>query len=296
MSNMNISVGYPTPTLVSEFFTRCAQADSSMRSMSAEAWIDFADDFPLHGIHTVWNGKDIIAIAYAKTDQNRSQQVRHCCIFVQPDYRRRGIGTGLLSYIRQEFDSPDDQLETGLHPGWLAGESFLKKHGFVLWDSLINMELNLSGRSFGLKVSPEESSEYRIRSISSGETSTELASVHNAAHQFESLRTAKDFQKIIADHKRVILVIEHKVKKGLCGFIEYYWEPDRSGWINNIAITPIHQRKGLARMLMTACFQDFVRQATESIALHCYKRNHSALRLYESVGFESINTTPIYWG
>ncbi|KAI3428031.1 hypothetical protein D9Q98_006417 [Chlorella vulgaris] len=72
------------------------------------------------------------------------------------------------------------------------------------------------------------------------------------------------------------------------------WAVPQEIHLMNVAVHPEHQRKGHARALLTALF-DQHRGDAESVLLEVRASNESALRLYCSLGFERVGLRRRYY-
>lgn len=79
----------------------------------------------------------------------------------------------------------------------------------------------------------------------------------------------------------------------MIGFIAGDPHPARGfSWIATVGVLPEWRRQGIGRALITACE---ARITTPRIRLTVRRDNHTAIRLYESMGYHTINLLPAYY-
>ncbi|HXU07891.1 MAG TPA: GNAT family N-acetyltransferase, partial [Blastocatellia bacterium] len=66
------------------------------------------------------------------------------------------------------------------------------------------------------------------------------------------------------------------------------------GHIGQISVHPAHQGGGIGRRLIAGALAEFRRMGFRSITLAVTSANTSALHLYESCGFRTIHTFPVF--
>ena len=84
-------------------------------------------------------------------------------------------------------------------------------------------------------------------------------------------------------HSECVLVVEHN--ENTCGFIIYTLLLNE-GSIHNIAVSPIYQRRGLARVLLGEVLGIFTSAGASRALLEVRASNTAAQCLYETFGFE----------
>lgn len=68
-----------------------------------------------------------------------------------------------------------------------------------------------------------------------------------------------------------------------------------AGHIGQISVLPAHQGRGLARRMINSALTEYVRRGFDSVSLAVTSENASALHLYESCGFRTIHTFPVFF-
>jgi len=104
---------------------------------------------------------------------------------------------------------------------------------------------------------------------------------------FEGLWTKSQWEKELTDPKRICLgIIESKSKKllGLCSA----WLVIDELHITFIAVYPMHQRKGLGKILISEIIKRSKSLQTNHIYLEVKNNNEPAKALYKSMGFIPI--------
>tara|TARA_B100000965_G_scaffold308014_1_gene267029 strand:+ start:553 stop:1017 length:465 start_codon:yes stop_codon:yes gene_type:complete len=103
------------------------------------------------------------------------------------------------------------------------------------------------------------------------------------------LWTESQWKKELTDPKRICIgIIEVETKKllGLCSA----WFVINELHITSIAVLPIHQRKGLGKLLMTDLIKRSNSLFTNLIHLEVKDTNDSAKAFYKSMGFEIVGS------
>jgi ribosomal protein S18 acetylase RimI-like enzyme len=68
-----------------------------------------------------------------------------------------------------------------------------------------------------------------------------------------------------------------------------------AGHIGQISVHPSYQGRGLGRSLINRALTEYRRRAFDSVSLAVTSANASALHLYESCGFRTIHTFPVFF-
>jgi [ribosomal protein S18]-alanine N-acetyltransferase len=80
----------------------------------------------------------------------------------------------------------------------------------------------------------------------------------------------------------------------IVGYIVGYVEND-TAYIASIAVDLAYQGQGLGRLLMETVMEQFIQAGAHTIGLHVREDNASAIHLYQSLGFITIDTLPDYY-
>lgn len=100
------------------------------------------------------------------------------------------------------------------------------------------------------------------------------------------------YYQAIFHSQRLLLVAEHSA--GLAGFVVAHdiageWE------LENIAVSPLHRRKGIARRLVDALTTEAAKNAAKVIFLEVRESNSAAKLLYEGCGFQLYGRRKSYY-
>ncbi|HWO01773.1 MAG TPA: GNAT family N-acetyltransferase [Blastocatellia bacterium] len=68
-----------------------------------------------------------------------------------------------------------------------------------------------------------------------------------------------------------------------------------AGHIGQISVNPAYQGRGLGRRMISSALREYTRRGFDSVSLAVTSANASALHLYESCGFRSIHTFPVFF-
>lgn len=68
-----------------------------------------------------------------------------------------------------------------------------------------------------------------------------------------------------------------------------------SGHIAQISVLPAHQGHGLGRRMINSALTEYMHRGFDSVSLAVTSANLSALHLYESCGFRTIHTFPVFF-
>ena len=69
----------------------------------------------------------------------------------------------------------------------------------------------------------------------------------------------------------------------------------KRGHISQISVRQTHQGKGLGRQMIVSALREFANLNFDSVSLAVTDANHNALRLYESCGFRTAHTFPVFY-
>jgi ribosomal protein S18 acetylase RimI-like enzyme len=67
------------------------------------------------------------------------------------------------------------------------------------------------------------------------------------------------------------------------------------GHITQISVKPTHQNRGLGRLLLRSALHEFFQFGFRSVSLAVTRDNHRAMRLYESCGFQTLFSFPVFF-
>lgn len=79
----------------------------------------------------------------------------------------------------------------------------------------------------------------------------------------------------------------------MVGFIAGDIRPSQQiAWIATIGVLPVYRGRGIGSALLEACEQEL---KVESVRLNVRVSNHSAIRLYRSLGYQQVGRWPHYY-
>ncbi|HXG68516.1 MAG TPA: N-acetyltransferase, partial [Blastocatellia bacterium] len=70
---------------------------------------------------------------------------------------------------------------------------------------------------------------------------------------------------------------------------------DRAGHIGQISLIPSHQGRGIGRRMIEEALSEFSERGFECVSLAVTASNRNAFHLYQSCGFETIHTFPVFY-
>lgn len=91
-------------------------------------------------------------------------------------------------------------------------------------------------------------------------------------------------QSRVRNNNRIIK-LERDAQHNISGFIVYFMETPVKGYIDYVAVSNAHQRRGIGKRLMQHALADLKKSGAQSIQLRMHKDNHQAQPLYEGLGF-----------
>ena len=274
---------------IADFFVRLNKDDPTIRALTVEQWNNFAargdaDDF----LVVEDSAQNIIGLLTTRRITRQDIAIRHFCIYVILAERRRGLGSTLLEHVRSlDSNGEISILECRVQSTWLPGMRFLERHGFNPWLSWVGME-----RKRGtIQVTPVEN--YRLRPATI-EDSPSLSDINNAAHGSEISQSPEDFVKLLERDDNEAFVIEDCVSMRVIGFCVFEPDDGGSGWIDNLAIDPPYQRRGLGRWLVESALASIQGKSPRDVSLQCDATSSPALTLYGQLGFQEIDRSTLY--
>ena len=83
-------------------------------------------------------------------------------------------------------------------------------------------------------------------------------------------------------------------RAAVAGYVVAHHAADE-GEILNLAVTPLHRRRGLGRALVRHVLGRLARRMVKIVFLEARQSNTAARRLYESLGFVGVGRRPGYY-
>ena len=99
--------------------------------------------------------------------------------------------------------------------------------------------------------------------------------------------TAEGFAEELANEQAHFLVAERDGR--VCGYIGVQ-EICGEGYMTNIAVFPMHRRKGVAAALLREAADGAKKRGCAFLTLEVRRSNSGAIRLYEACGFQCVGT------
>ena len=113
-----------------------------------------------------------------------------------------------------------------------------------------------------------------------------------AASLFTMPWSVQAFEELAEDEGSIFLVAEEDGQLiGGCGLTHILDEGD----VHNVMVSPAHQGKGLATLLMTRLLEEGSKQGIAEFTLEVRVSNVAAIRVYEKLGFVSEGVRPRFY-
>ncbi len=267
---------------VAAFFVRGAAQDPGMRAVTAPQWAAFAARQRDARFSNLWDGDQVVGVAYAWPHRVGQEHAYHFCIFVDPTRRRMGLGSRLFETLPQDLP-----VQCRIQPKWTAGAAFVEAKGLRPTRAWINMTQS----NVGSPPSPRADFVTRPAEVSDFDA---MARINNRAHHFESETTADSLAQHAKDESTSVMVLVPTASpEDIAGFCIYEREPDGTGWIDNIVVSPDHQTRGLGRHLMETVMGALGAMECPSVSLQVNADN-PAVALYDALGFVARSRTRLY--
>lgn len=227
-------------------------------------------------------GADLIGLAESTIRDQGSRLVRYIKLIVDPAFRRRGVGTQLLSSVLEQDSDEAVSVHGHTRTSWSAGRAFAEAMGF----SIIESEYRMHCPSFDPSSDPV--SEALIARVEEPSTlAWRLAEIHNAAFHEDVSFTPHTANDMLAKLKGMQLwsaLLSHQIVG------HAIVDPDPySVWLESFAVDPKFQGLGIGRALVVGSLRGSMGRAAGSAGLSVSSQNQLALRLYKRLGFEPIS-------
>lgn len=232
-------------------------------------------------------------LAYGDSQARRAS----CELVVEPNHRRRGIGSALL---KQVIDHANVQHATSLDL-WAYNDSEASRYlarSFSLSPQRKLLHMHRHSGEPPVLPAPHSAS---IRPIRTGEEETLLAlnnrifedHPENGSWTMEDLK-ARQTQTWF-DAADVLMLEEAGALAGFCWLkIEERGEEGRVGEIYVIGTAPEFRGAGLGRYLLSAGLQHLSQRAVDIVAVYVDQSNDAAVSLYESFEFHHHHVDVMY--
>ncbi|MFK0165870.1 GNAT family N-acetyltransferase [Rhizobium sp. NPDC090279] len=259
--------------------------DTNIGPITAAQWTDFVQRPHNQGgqdFRVAVQDNQLIGLAESSLRDQDGRQVRFFKLVIDPSRRRQGVGTALLKELLA-LNAPDSAVsfQTLAASDWPDGLAFLERLGFLHIESEITMRCSsLSAQapalSDGIVVE---------RSATPLYLATDVARLHNAAFAsdvaFRSYSVA-EMEQILAEKGQVLWVVRDRYR--ILGYCRMECEPGLI-WLEQIAIDPNHQSRGLGMALAYGALQAAGVDRGRPAGLNVSSVNGTARSMYQKLGF-----------
>ncbi|MCD6400659.1 MAG: GNAT family N-acetyltransferase [Anaerolineales bacterium] len=299
---------------IKEVFDRCKNVDGYKHSLSEE---EIANHF--RHLHNCDPFKDMIfieinkkVIGYSRVmwyKENTGDIIYPSLGFIDPEWRRKGIGSIILKYNEQRLreiarnhppeshkyfqnDVIDEQPGRVALLNGMGYKPIRYEYGMV---RPIDAPLPNAPMPKGLETRPATPDQYRQIFEASNEAFRDHWGFREMTEEdYQREIASNTFQpqlwKVAWDGKQVAGMVLNFINKD--ENIEY---KRQRGYTEGISVRRPWRRRGLARSLLVQSIQMFKEMGMEETALGVDTQNPSgALRLYEDVGYTVVHTETIY--
>jgi mycothiol synthase len=213
-------------------------------------------------------------------------------LVVDPDHRRRGLGTSLATTLGQ-----DAALRLWAFRDAAPARGFVRRLGLVPGRGLLVMGRALWASPAPPGAAPAPPDDVRIRSYTPADAEALLA-VNAAAFAHHPEQGALDAAGLAArmaegwfDPAGLLLATEHG---RLLGFHWTKRHPDDVGEVYVIGVDPAAQGRGLGRRLLAAGLEHLSRTGCRRVILYVDSADTVAVGMYESAGFGVVHRDVLY--
>lgn len=204
------------------------------------------------------------------------------CGMVHPDFRRRGIFSGLLNEAKPYLKRYQSVLLNA--PGNSeSAKSYIAAKGHTYSFT----EHQMKRKHIDLK---DGRNDIQLRRAVQSDMST-INEIDHLCFGITREDAALANQKIFSSDQDITYIITSK--NDPVGKIRIQTEETKS-WIYGFAVHPSFQGKGIGRAALSACVSSLNKKGADSIHLDVVATNKNALKLYESCGFIAYDTQDYY--
>ena len=237
-------------------------------------------------------------------------------IYVSKSWRGLGIDRQMTAAVLEELEhSPAARrIESQcVGVGNTAANALLEARGFERFDRhYMTLELASTDGAVGEAQEPEEASAgISIRAWEDNDFTRAAEVIHHSYRgqhdsrintQYRSESGCAELLTILTDHvwcgdflNGVSQVAYQTATGRLVGVLIGSRIAPGAGHIGQISVQPSYQGLGLGRSLINSALTEYGRRAFDSVSLAVTSANASALHLYESCGFRTIHTFPVFF-
>lgn len=279
---------------IAAFFAAAHAIDPVVGAVSANDWLKFAAAPQNRGgrdFRIALADGEIAGIATPSLRDHATPWVRHFRIVVAPERRRHGIGSALLRDLAR-MDAPHPALLQCLCPErWEALAAFLEARRFAVIEHELDMVCEEAGRQ-----EPRRRHDIALRALEGtaplpAPLAEALAAIHNRAYAGTAAFVRQTGAEMAAPGPALVLVAERRgTPLGFCRI-----EPaGNATWIENIAVDPGEQGRGIGLLLMQHALAEAARRAGPRARLAVSDRSAAAYALYRRLGFEAVAKSARY--
>ncbi|MGI8587044.1 MAG: GNAT family N-acetyltransferase [Chloroflexia bacterium] len=234
-------------------------------------------------------------IAQGNTGKSSTAESARVGVKVHPNWRRRGLGSQLLSRaIERGREKGATYVTAGADKRQIAGHPFLRRHGFRADEGLIYMRADAETQL----AEPQPPEGYTIRPYSEVDSIPPLMTALNRGfsdHYENHDATEQEIAHwLSSEHTRPDgIFLAYGPEGDAAGVCWADISPDRNakrgepiGYIDALAVVPEHRRRGLARALLLLGMRWLRANGQGAVELDAWGHNDRALPLYYNVGFK----------
>lgn len=209
-------------------------------------------------------------------------------VYVAPDMQRKGLGSQLWQQIRNELaGSKVKQVAHAVRSLNRPAALFLLKQGFFVeheeWEMILDLLLPLPQA-----VIPEG---YRLATYPRSQSITKFRQLYD-----DSFRGLPWYQPFSSNNEVAaelvdaddLLFLEHNYKQ--VGFLWMHASDEISGEIEPLGISIHYQGRNLSRPFLIEGLKRLFAQGSQQARIDVWSNNEVAIQLYQSVGFQYMNT------
>lgn len=234
----------------------------------------------------VYEDSEIKGFVYLKP-MNIEEKAYRVMVYVDPDYRRKGIGTALYNSISTKLEEvKPNQLSSYFRVDKEDPNEFYRKLGYKKWwgfheayyKGSYQPEVDLTfvpyeDKHFGAYSKLIQDCFYELRK----ENDIKPYIVPFNEKDKEYLSNNKDFIYVSLKEGELISAV----------FV-------KNGYLDSITISPSHQGNGLGKKATQFAINKALEQNPNSVHLSVLVWNKKAVKLYEDLGFEIKQTVHFY--
>jgi len=232
---------------------------------------------------------EVAGYAYCFAQESRSRPVSHFHIQVDPERRRRGIGSDLLQRFTDAPRAVEGScLECEIPASWRSGAAFLEHHGFESRPSLERL-----GRALGAETPPEVPAGFALRrlvDLGDGGDLARWAELHEecfaGALHFRSM-DAQHAASLARERGAEVWVLEDRAGEW-AGYAHVADRDRRTGTLVELAVAPACRSRGFGKLLARAALAALAQRGRQRCELLVEAGAPHAARLYRGLGFTPV--------